>query len=66
MKEKIYSKEEPSLKGKPSKFAGKEGFFTNDSITLKEKIAMTGNSFLFDSGILQPTTVTTYTWVYEW
>lgn len=66
MKEKIYSKEEPSLKGKPSKFAGKEGFFTNDSITLKEKMAMTGNSFLFDSGILQPTTVTTYTWVYEW
>ena len=66
MKEKMYSKEEPSLKGKPSKFAGKEGFFTKDSITLKEKIAMSGNSFLFDSGILQPTIVTTYTWVYEW
>ena len=66
MKEKMYSKEEPSFKGKPSKFARKEGFFTGDSITLKEKIAMTGNSFLFDNGIMQPATVTTYTWVYEW
>lgn len=69
MKEKLYSKEEPSIKGKPSsktKFAGNEGFFTNDSRTLKEKIAMTGNSFLLDRGIMQPAIVTTYTWVYEW
>ena len=66
MNENMQSKEEPSLKGKPPKFAGKEGFFTNDRITLKEKIAMSGESFLFDSGILQPAVVTTYTWVYEW
>ena len=64
-KGKMYSKEEPSPKGKPSKFAGKEGFFTNDSITLKEKIAM-NPSFLFERGVMHPATVTTYTWVYEW
>ena len=69
MTEKPYSKEEPSIKEKSSskiKFAGKEGFFSNDSITLKEKIAMAEKSFLLDNGVMQPATVTTYTWVYEW
>ena len=65
MKDKLYKAASLSKEELDSKlqFSGKEELSSEEKIVLKQKIAKEGAASYEQ---MAPTTVTTYTWVYEW